>query len=96
MRLRQLRRMRQQNSKKLRTDRMGSRLSPFQIEKMSRKEKLQAMEAIWADLSKPEAEVESPAWHESVLRETEVRVATGQERIADWDIAKRELRKRFE
>ena len=54
------------------------------------------MEALWADLSKNEAEVESPAWHEAVLKETESRVAAGQERIADWETAKRELRKRFE
>jgi hypothetical protein len=62
---------------------------------MSREEKLQTMEAIWADLSKADAEVESPAWHEHVLRETEARVAAGQERIADWETAKQELRKRF-
>ena len=71
-------------------------VTTLQIEKMSRTEKLQAMEIIWADLSKAEAEVESPAWHADVLRETETRVAAGQERIADWDTAKRELRKRFE
>ena len=71
-------------------------VTTLQIEKMSRTEKLQAMEAIWADLSKSEAEVESPAWHAKVLRETEARVAAGQERITDWETAKRELRKRFE
>jgi len=71
-------------------------VSTLQIEKMSRAEKLQTMEAIWADLSKAETDVESPAWHENVLRETEARVTAGQERIADWETAKRELRKRFE
>ena len=54
------------------------------------------MEALWEDLSKDEAEVESPAWHDEVLRETEARVAAGQEQIADWTSAKRELRNRFE
>jgi hypothetical protein len=68
----------------------------LQIQRMSRQEKLQAMEALWAALSMGETEVESPAWHEAVLKETEGRVAAGQERIADWGIAKRELRKRFE
>ena len=71
-------------------------VTTLQIEKMSRTEKLQAMEALWTDLSKAEAEVESPAWHADVLRETEARVAAGQERIADWETAKRELRERFE
>jgi hypothetical protein len=71
-------------------------VSALQIEKMSRTEKLQAMEVIWADLSTVETDVESPVWHADVLRETEARVAAGQESIADWETAKRELRERFE
>ncbi|HBC89675.1 MAG TPA: acyl-protein synthetase [Lentisphaeria bacterium] len=63
---------------------------------MSRKEKLQTMEAIWADLSKDDANIESPAWHGEVLKETEARVASGQEKATDWATAKRNLRKRFE
>ena len=71
-------------------------INTIQIEKMSRDEKLQTMEAIWADLLKTEHEIESPAWHEAVLQQTEAGVAAGQEKIADWETAKRELRKRFE
>jgi hypothetical protein len=71
-------------------------VTALQIEQMSRAEKLQAMEAIWADLSRVETEVESPSWHGDVLKETAARVAAGQERIADWETAKRELGKRFE
>ena len=68
----------------------------LEVEQMSRTEKLQAMEAIWTALSKVDADVESPSWHADMLRETEERVARCEERIVDWDIAKRELRKRFE
>ncbi|MDA1086445.1 MAG: addiction module protein [Verrucomicrobia bacterium] len=68
----------------------------IQIERMSRAEKLQAMEAIWADLSKDDAVLESPAWHHSELKRTEARMAAGQEQIRDWTDAKQELRKRFE
>lgn len=68
----------------------------LQLERMSREEKLQAMEALWADLSKDDAAVPSPAWHHDVLRKTEARVAAGQEQMADWTTAKTELRKRFE
>ena len=63
---------------------------------MSREEKLQTMEAIWADLSRNDTEVESPKWHEEVLKETDTRMASGQEQITDWTTAKRELRNRFE
>ena len=41
------------------------------------------------------AALESPPWHEAVLRETEVRVQSGDERILDWRDAKEELRKLF-
>lgn len=63
---------------------------------MSREEKLRVLEAIWAELSRDDVQVESPTWHEEVLKETEARVAAGRERIVDWQAAKQELRKRFE
>ena len=71
-------------------------VTTLQIEQMSRIEKLQVMEAIWADLSKSENDVESPVWHEVALKETERVLADGNERIIDWEEAKKELRKRFE
>jgi hypothetical protein len=71
-------------------------VTTLQVEQMSRTEKLQVMEAIWAALSVPDSEVESPAWHANALRETEERVARGEDRIVDWETAKRELRNRFE
>ena len=71
-------------------------VSTIQIAQMTREEKLQTMEALWADLSTDDANIESPAWHEEALKETEARVADGREQIADWTTAKRELRKRFE
>ena len=71
-------------------------ISIDQIAQMSREEKLQTMEALWADLSRSDSDVASPAWHEDAFKEAEARVASGQERIADWEEAKQELRKRFE
>ena len=66
----------------------------IQIAGMSREEKLRTMEAIWADLSGDDANVESPTWHEEVLKATEARVAAGKEQTLDWAIAKQEFRKR--
>lgn len=66
------------------------------IKQLSREEKLRVMEAIWEDLSHEDQPVQSPAWHESKLQETEQRVQSGQEQILDWKEAKKELRKRFE
>lgn len=65
------------------------------LDKMSIAEKLRAMEALWADLSRNEADLESPAWHGVVLKERDERMASGQETPVDWDAAKKQLRKRL-
>ena len=63
------------------------------IEKLSKEEKLELMEAIWEDLSK--TEVAAPAWHKKALEETEKRVSEGLEQPVDWKEAKSQLRSRF-
>ena len=59
---------------------------------MTREEKLRAMEELWADLSRDEAQVESPAWHGDVLRERAEAVKAGKETFMDWETAKQQLR----
>ena len=49
------------------------------------------MEALWVDLSGQPEEFESPAWHEVALKETELRLAQGNEQIVEWNDAKRQL-----
>ena len=68
-------------------------MSALEIQQMPRREKLKLMETLWADLSRDEAEVESPAWHADALRETSERVARGEEKFLVWEQAKAELRK---
>ena len=70
--------------------------SAIEIKHLSREEKLRVMEAIWEDLSKEEEQIESPDWHQKALQQTERRLSSGQEKIVDWQDAKRELRERFE
>lgn len=67
-------------------------MSALEIQRMPRQEKLKLMEALWADLSRDEAELESPAWHADALRETAERVARGEEKVLDWEQAKSNLR----
>ena len=64
------------------------------LKKMSRRDKLMAMEALWTDLSRDESKVASPAWHGHALRETERLVKAGKARFMDWDEAKVVLRKK--
>ena len=61
---------------------------------MTKAEKLQAMEELWRDLSKPEEEFESPAWHGDVLKERETNLREGKDEFIPWEQAKEELRKR--
>lgn len=62
------------------------------LQSMTTAEKLEVMEAIWADLSRDEAKLDSPAWHEQVLHERDAAVRDGRETPLDWEAAKRRLR----
>lgn len=65
----------------------------FALEKLTRAEKLQMMEALWDDLTHAqEASFQSPGWHDQVLQETEQQVAAGQAKFIDWETAKQVLR----
>jgi Putative addiction module component len=66
------------------------------LDQMTTPEKLRAMEALWADLSRREEDVPSPVWHEQVLKEREERIRTGKESFVEWEAAKRELRDRLQ
>jgi hypothetical protein len=67
----------------------------LEIEKMTLEEKLRAMEALWADLSRNEQDIQSPAWHQEVLEERDRRVQSGESKFQNWEDAKRELRDRL-
>ena len=67
-------------------------MSALEIQQMPRSEKLKLMESLWADLSRDEAELESPVWHADALRETSGRRARGEEATLDWEQAKAKLR----
>ncbi len=65
------------------------------LDQMTIAEKLRAMEALWADLSGHEEEIQSPPWHEQILKDREERVRSGQETFIAWEAAKKELRDRL-
>ena len=71
---------------------MVSNMTIQAVERLPRSEKLKLMEALWEDLSRPDNEFESPAWHAEELAATERRLAEGKEQILDWEAAKQELR----
>ncbi len=66
------------------------------LDKMTTSEKLEAMEAIWADLSRSPSEIVSPQWHADLLQDRKARVAGSPDACTDWTKAKRDIREQAE
>ncbi len=63
------------------------------LDSMSLADKLEAMEVLWAEISRKPADLPSPDWHKEVLDERRRLVAEGKLRFLDWDTAIADLRK---
>jgi len=63
------------------------------LEKMTLADKLEAMELLWADISKQPTELPSPEWHKDVLDERRRLVAAGKLKFLDWDTAIADIRR---
>ena len=62
------------------------------LEGMTTKEKLKAMEMLWDDLCRGAPDFSSPSWHEDVLKEREQGIRDGKEKFVNWDQAKKDIR----
>ncbi len=49
-----------------------------EIRKMSRAERLAAMEALWDSLVEEESKIESPEWHRDILAERKRKIESGK------------------
>ncbi len=66
-------------------------MSLAEIDKLSLREKLQIMEAIWEDLRERADRLEVPREHRELLASRRERVASGQAELRDWDAVKQSL-----
>jgi hypothetical protein len=48
------------------------------------------------DLSRPDNDYQSPAWHANELAGTARRLADGREQAIEWETGKKKLRRQFE
>ena len=64
------------------------------LSQLSFVQKLNLMEALWADLSRDEKKLKSPAWHETVLKDREEAFMAGKVTVSDWEQAKRRIKKK--
>lgn len=63
-------------------------MSIAEIKKLPIREKFQIMEALWDEM-RPEIEAaDIPEAHKAILDDCHARVASGQEALVDWSIAK--------
>jgi hypothetical protein len=60
---------------------------------MTLADKLEAMEALWADISRRPTDLPSPDWHKDILDERRRLVAEGKLKFLDWNTAMADLRK---
>ena len=56
-------------------------------------QKLDLIETLWADISRDEKSLESPSWHEEVLRDRQKALDAGKASVGDWEQAKERIRR---
>ena len=64
------------------------------ISQLSLAQKLDLMEALWADLTRDEKTLKSPAWHETILKDREEAFAAGKVAVSDWEQTKKRIKKK--
>jgi len=65
------------------------------LNEMSATDKLEAIEEIWADLSRNASDMPSPAWHADVLCVRENRISEGSSRFLNIAEAKQAVREQI-
>ena len=65
----------------------------FPITQLSFTQKLDLMEMLWADMIVNEKNLESPAWHETELKDREAALDAGKTTVSSWEEAKERIKK---
>ena len=63
------------------------------LAKLTLAQKLDLIETLWDDISKDQKALESPRWHEDVLRDRQKALEAGKASVRDWDEAKKRIRR---
>jgi putative addiction module component (TIGR02574 family) len=71
-------------------------ISSLPIDRMTVEEKLLAMEALWDNLCRDEAQVPVQEWHKQLLDERRRQIEAGETKFVDWDTAKARIRNRIQ
>ena len=68
-------------------------MSITEIKNMTTVERLEAMELLWDALCHEEEEVQSPAWHELILKKRKERIESGEAKFYTLDQLKERFRR---
>ena len=60
-------------------------MTASEIQKMNFAERLQAMEMLWDSLLEDESRIESPAWHDDILRERMEKIKNNEAKFMSLD-----------
>jgi len=67
-------------------------LAALPLKEMTLGEKFQTIELVWDDICRNSPDFKSPAWHKDVLEERDRKIASGEDKLIDWEDAKTALR----
>ena len=56
-------------------------------------QKLDLIETLWDDIIKDEKALESPSWHQDVLRDRQKALEAGKASVRNWEEAKERIRR---
>jgi putative addiction module component (TIGR02574 family) len=65
------------------------------IDRMTLGEKLMAMEALWDNLCRDEAQIPVQEWHKQILDQRQQQIDSGEAQFVDWETAKARIRDRI-
>jgi len=63
------------------------------LAKMTLAQKLDLIETLWDDISKDDKALESPLWHEEVLRDRQQALDSDKASVGDWEAAKKRIKR---
>ena len=70
---------------------LSNTMSISELNKLSLREKLRIMEAIWIDLREHVDGLDAPVEHREILDNRRERVSSGEAKIRDWDEVKQSI-----
>jgi len=66
-------------------------LATLPLKDMNLSEKFMAIEMIWDDISHNSPDFPSPNWHGDILKERDAKIESGEDKLIDWELAKKQL-----